>query len=205
LAVSVVPAQIASSTLYISVTTERNRRERPAPDLVNRRFVADAPNQFCVADMTYIPTWAGFVYLAMVLDACSRRVVGWAMGEEMTAELVVPALNMALATRKPESTIPTKAASTPAWPSAAVARRPTKTTIGKKIAESLQVWPTAGRRQAIRPTRHLDLRVALAPSRISFDWVVPLVPDHLPKGFAQGTLKGNNSILEEPWARIDLC
>jgi putative transposase len=88
-----------------TVTTERNRRERPAPDLVNRRFVADAPDQLWVADMTYIPTWAGFVYLAMVLDACSRRVVGWAMGEEMTAELVVAALNMGLATRKPASVI----------------------------------------------------------------------------------------------------
>ena len=67
--------------------------------------MANAPDQLWVADMTYIPTWAGFVYLAMVLDACSRKVVGWAMGEEMTAELVVSALNMALATRKPDSVI----------------------------------------------------------------------------------------------------
>ncbi len=89
----------------LTVTTERNRRERPAPDLVKRQFAADAPNQLWVADMTYIPTWAGFVYLAMVLDACSRKVVGWAMGEEMTADLVVAALNMALATRKPGSVI----------------------------------------------------------------------------------------------------
>jgi len=88
-----------------TVTTERNRRERPAPDLVKRQFAADAPNQLWVADMTYIPTWAGFVYLAMVLDACSRKVVGWAMGEEMTGDLVVAALNMALATRKPGSVI----------------------------------------------------------------------------------------------------
>ena len=88
-----------------TVTTERNRRERPAPDLVNRRFIANSPDELWVADMTYIPTWAGFVYLAMVLDACSRKVVGWAMGEEMTAALVVSALNMALATRKPGSVI----------------------------------------------------------------------------------------------------
>lgn len=87
------------------VTTERNRRERPAPDLVKRQFTADAPNRLWVADMTYIPTWAGFVYLAMVLDAFSRKVVGWALGEQMTAELVVAALNMALATRKPDSVI----------------------------------------------------------------------------------------------------
>lgn len=54
-----------------TVTIERAKagRERPAPDLVNRQFVADAPNQLCVADITYVPTWAGFVYLAIVLDA----------------------------------------------------------------------------------------------------------------------------------------
>lgn len=88
-----------------TITTERDRRQRPAPDLVRRQFTADAPDQLWVADMTCIPTWAGFVYLAMVLDACSRKVVGWAIGEEMTAQLVVSALNMALATRKPDSVI----------------------------------------------------------------------------------------------------
>lgn len=88
-----------------TVATERNDRQRPAPDLVNRRFAADAPNALWVADMTYVPTWAGFLYLAVVLDAFSRKVVGWAMGEEMTAKLVVSALNMALHTRRPESVI----------------------------------------------------------------------------------------------------
>ena len=88
-----------------TVTTERNRRQRPAPDLVNRRFRAEAPNRLWVADMTYVPTWTGFIYLAVVLDVFSRKVVGWAMGEQMTAELVIAALNMALHTRKPESVI----------------------------------------------------------------------------------------------------
>jgi putative transposase len=88
-----------------TVTTERDKRQRPAPDLVNRRFRADAPNELWVADMTYIPTWMGFLYLAVVLDAYSRKVVGWAMGEQMTAELVLAALNMALHTRKPEAVI----------------------------------------------------------------------------------------------------
>ena len=87
------------------VTTERDKRQRPAPDLVNRRFRADAPNQLWVADMTYVPTWTGFVYLAMVLDAFSRKVVGWAMGERMTADLVISALNMALHIRRPDSVI----------------------------------------------------------------------------------------------------
>ena len=87
------------------VTTERDVRHRPAPDLVNRVFVATDINQLWVADMTYIPTWSGFLYLAMVIDVYSRRVVGWAFGERMTAELVIEALNMALMTRKPESVI----------------------------------------------------------------------------------------------------
>ena len=88
-----------------TVTTERDARQRPAPDLVNRRFRADAPDQLWVADMTYIPTWTGFLYLAIVLDAFSRKVVGWAMGERMTADLVIAALNMALHTRRPDAVI----------------------------------------------------------------------------------------------------
>jgi putative transposase len=76
-----------------------------APDLVNREFRALAPDRLWVADMTYIPTWAGFLYLAVVIDAFSRKVVGWSMGEQMTADLVLAALNMALHTRKPASVI----------------------------------------------------------------------------------------------------
>jgi putative transposase len=87
------------------VTTQRDQRQRPAPDLVKREFTADSPNQLWVADMTYVPTWAGFIYLAVVLDVWSRRVVGWAIGEQMTAELVLEALNMALQQRRPAQVI----------------------------------------------------------------------------------------------------
>lgn len=87
------------------VTTERDPKQRPAPDLVNRQFVADAPNQLWVADMTYVPTWAGFIFLAIVLDVWSRRIVGWAIGETMTADLVLAALNMAITQRRPASVI----------------------------------------------------------------------------------------------------
>ncbi|MDD5364678.1 MAG: IS3 family transposase [Gallionellaceae bacterium] len=87
------------------VTTERDPRQRPAPDLVKRAFVATQANQLWVADMTYLPTWAGFLYLAVVLDVYSRRVVGWAFAEQMTASLVIMALNMALTLRKPEGVI----------------------------------------------------------------------------------------------------
>ncbi len=87
------------------VTTRRDESHRPAPDLVNRRFVADGPNQLWVADMTYVPTWAGFIFLAVVLDVWSRRIVGWSIGEQMTAELVLAALNMALEQRRPDEVI----------------------------------------------------------------------------------------------------
>ena len=87
------------------VTTKRDKRARPAPDLVQRQFTATAINQLWVADMTYIPTWAGFGYLAVVLDVFSRKVVGWAFGQQQTAELVITALNMALQTRKPHGVI----------------------------------------------------------------------------------------------------
>ena len=87
------------------VTTQRDPKRRPAPDLVNRQFVAAGPNELWVADMTYVPTWAGFIYLAMVLDVWSRRVVGWAIGEQMTSDLVVAALNMAIVQRRPTAVI----------------------------------------------------------------------------------------------------
>ena len=87
------------------VTTQRDTRQRPAPDLVKRAFVAERPNQLWVADMTYVPTWTGFLYLAVVTDVWSRRVVGWAMGETMTSDLVLAALNMAIEQRKPTRVI----------------------------------------------------------------------------------------------------
>jgi putative transposase len=86
-------------------TTTRDRDARPAPDLVDRTFVATAPNQLWVADITYVPTWVGFLYLAVVLDVYSRRVVGWAMANHLRTELVVDALNMAVGQRKPTTVI----------------------------------------------------------------------------------------------------
>jgi putative transposase len=86
-------------------TTFRDERIRPACDLVDRNFHADEPNQLWVADITYVPTWAGFLYLAVVLDAFSRRIVGWAMGHDLKAQLVLDALNMALTQRRPVGVI----------------------------------------------------------------------------------------------------
>jgi putative transposase len=82
------------------VTTTVKGSDRQAPDLVDRNFTAERPNLLWVADITYIPTWAGFLYLAVVLDACSRRIVGWSMATTLATRLVLDALNMALAMRR---------------------------------------------------------------------------------------------------------
>ena len=82
-------------------TTIRVPGVRVADDLVERRFRPDAPDVLWVADITYLRTWEGWVYLAAVQDAYSRRIVGWSMAEHMRAELVVDALEMALHRRRP--------------------------------------------------------------------------------------------------------
>jgi len=87
-----------------TVTTRRSKG-RPAPDRVERRFEADGPNLLWVADITYIPTTAGFLYLAVVVDVWSRKVVGWAMETHLRTELVEQALDMALRNRKPQQPV----------------------------------------------------------------------------------------------------
>lgn len=82
-------------------TTVRDETARPAPDLVDRQFAAAGPNRLWVADITYIATGAGFLFLAVVLDVWSRRVVGWAMAAHLRTELVMDALDMALRRRRP--------------------------------------------------------------------------------------------------------
>ncbi len=62
-------------------TTRRDRAARPAPDLVDRKFAADRPNRLWVADITFVPAASGFLYLAVVLDAWSRKIVGWGYGK----------------------------------------------------------------------------------------------------------------------------
>ncbi|MFV8836529.1 IS3 family transposase [Aquisalimonas sp. APHAB1-3] len=86
-------------------TTVRDEGRRGEPDLVERDFSADAPDELYVADITYIPTWSGFLYLAIVLDVFSRRVVGWAMATHLRTDLVLDALEMALWQRQPDGVI----------------------------------------------------------------------------------------------------
>jgi len=86
-------------------TTKRDGSAEAAPDLVNRDFSAEGPDQLWVADITYVRTWAGWLYLAVVLDAWSRRIVGWAMAPRMPAELVGDALAMAITCRQPKGPV----------------------------------------------------------------------------------------------------
>jgi putative transposase len=87
------------------VTTRRDADARPAPDLVDRNFTATRADQLWVADITYIPTLAGFLYLAVVLDVFSRRIVGWSMANHLRTELVLAALDMAIGQRKPTDVV----------------------------------------------------------------------------------------------------
>jgi len=82
-------------------TTIRVRGVRTAPDLVERDFNPTAIDRLWCADITYIRTWEGWLYLASVMDCYSRRIVGWAMADHMRAELVVEALEMAVSRRRP--------------------------------------------------------------------------------------------------------
>ena len=83
-------------------TTIRLPGTRVAPDLVERDFRPDSPNQTWSADITYISTWEGFLYLAHVQNLFSRLIVGWSMADNLRAELVVDALEMALYRRRPQ-------------------------------------------------------------------------------------------------------
>jgi putative transposase len=82
-------------------TTHRAALQQAAPDLIGRNFASEEPDRLWVADITYVRSREGFVYLAFILDACSRKVVGWSMATHLRTELVVDALQMAIARRKP--------------------------------------------------------------------------------------------------------
>jgi putative transposase len=82
-------------------TTRRDEQAQISEDLVQRQFSATGPNALWISDITYLPTWQGFLYLAVVIDAWSRRVVGWSMAPHLGTELVLDALEMALWNRRP--------------------------------------------------------------------------------------------------------
>lgn len=82
-------------------TTVSDKQAPAAPDLVNRHFHPEAPDALWLTDITYVRTWSGFLYVAVVLDAFSRRVIGWHMADHLRTELVMEALEMALWNRRP--------------------------------------------------------------------------------------------------------
>ena len=82
-------------------TTTPDPAAQRRPDLVNRDFTAEALDELWVGDITYLRCWEGVVYLAFVLDVCSRRIVGWQLATHMRTGLVLDALRMALGTRRP--------------------------------------------------------------------------------------------------------
>jgi putative transposase len=87
------------------VTTVSDPEADQRLDKVDRNFTAEGPDRLWVADITYVPTWSGFLYLAIVLDVWSRRIVGWSMESHLRTELVLNAMEMALAQRRPEAVI----------------------------------------------------------------------------------------------------
>jgi len=84
-------------------TTTPGGEAPAAPDLVCRQFSAQRPNELWFADITYVPTWQGWLYLAAVVDACSRYCVGWSMRDDLCADLVYDALGMAVTRRRPSA------------------------------------------------------------------------------------------------------
>jgi transposase InsO family protein len=93
----------AKQTRRFRTTTKRNKAHPAAPNLLRRNFEAGRPDEKWVADITYIATQEGWLYLAVVLDLYTRRVVGWAMSDRMTSDLTIQALEMALLQRQPDA------------------------------------------------------------------------------------------------------
>jgi putative transposase len=93
----------AKQTKRFKTTTKRNKAHPAAPNLLKREFEAERPDRKWLADITYIPTWEGWLYLAAILDLYSRRIVGWAMSHRITSDLTIAALEMALLQRRPDA------------------------------------------------------------------------------------------------------
>lgn len=91
----------AESAPKFKLTTNSEHKKPVAPNILEQKFEADAPNQKWTGDITYIWTGEGWLYLAVILDVFSRKVIGWSMLPRMTAELAIKALRMAIATRLP--------------------------------------------------------------------------------------------------------
>jgi len=94
--------QAKTKKKFVPCTTASNHQQPVAENLLDRQFAAELPNQKWATDITYIPTGEGWLYLAGVIDLCSRKIVGWAMADHMRTDLVSDALKMAVARRLPD-------------------------------------------------------------------------------------------------------
>ena len=92
----------AKQSKRFKCTTKRNKRHPVAPNLLKRQFEAEHPDQIWLSDISYIPTQEGWLYLAAILDMCTRRIVGWSMSERATSMLTRQALRMAVRQRRPK-------------------------------------------------------------------------------------------------------
>lgn len=93
---------LARKKRKFKVTTDSSHNYPVSPNLINRNFEVDSANTCWVSDISYIPTWEGWLYLCIVLDLFSRMVVGWSMASHIRADLAIDALNMAVAHRQPD-------------------------------------------------------------------------------------------------------
>ena len=93
----------AKQSKRFRTTTKRNKADPVAPNLLDRNFEAEQPDEKWVADITYIATGEGWLYLAAIMDLYTRRIVGWAMSDRMTSDLTIAALDMALLQRQPDA------------------------------------------------------------------------------------------------------
>ncbi len=153
-------------------TTIRILGVTPATDLAERQFRPDRPNVLWVADITYLRTTEGWLYLAAVQDAFSRQIVGWSMASHMRATLVVDALQMALARWRPtpgSSTTQTRAANTSAWRSAAPRLRPGLPT---RWAPAATPMTTRSPRRTSPPSRRELVRRRRRPARLELQSAV---------------------------------
>lgn len=87
---------------FTPTTTQADPTKQPAPNLLNRDFTADAPNLKWTTDITYLPTAEGWVYLAVVMDLFSRKIIGWQLGDSLATELIAAALRNAIEARRPD-------------------------------------------------------------------------------------------------------
>jgi len=124
-------------------TTVADPAAAPAPNLVQRHFAPLAPDRLWLADITYVPTGEGWLYLAAVLDACSRRVVGWAMADHLRTELVLDALDLALATRRPAAGLVHHSDRGCQYTSLAFGRRLTESGLVSSMSRVANCWDNA--------------------------------------------------------------